>query len=520
MATRSGWLLLLVLSPAVVGQETLFEPAESCRLCHSRIQSGGQMVAPYALWPGSMMANAARDPYWLAKVRYEIATTPAAAVAIEDKCLRCHAPANQYVTRAKGGMRLAQLPEGGGEGVTCTVCHQIKADGLGKAASFTGGFEINADHKIYGPHADPFEMPMLHHTGYTPAEGKHILESSLCGSCHTVITPTLDAQGVKQGDFIEQAPYLEWLASDFPRAGVTCQSCHVPPIKDAAGKLTPTFIAHMPPGRPFPPTEPRTPFGLHFFAGANGAMLSLLGRLEPERMPQLERTAQRAREMLRSALLVEPSATRKEGRLQLDVDVRNLTGHKVPTAFPSRRVWLHVLVTAADGSKVFESGEWDAKTSEIAGGEQPHYAVISKPSQAMIYEATYRDSEGKSTMSLLRAASYGKDNRILPRGFDATRVLPGGWKADRIAAAGVSDAGFQPGVHRVRYDIANSQGANRVVVEACYQSIAPRHVASLGDAKHIDIERFRRLYGPGQTPEVIARVEVDLSREAAQSNPD
>ena len=36
-----------------------------------------------------------------------------------------------------------------------------------------------------------------------------------------------------------------------------------------------------------------------------------------------------------------------EGRLLVDVTVRNLTGHKLPTAYPSRRAWLHVTVRDA-----------------------------------------------------------------------------------------------------------------------------------------------------------------------------
>src|SRR5205085_12623051 len=44
------------------------------------------------------------------------------------------------------------------------------------------------------------------------------------------------------------------------------------------------------------------------------------------------------------------------GTLQFDVAVQNLTGHKLPTAYPSRRAWLHVVVLDRSGQKVFESG--------------------------------------------------------------------------------------------------------------------------------------------------------------------
>lgn len=93
----------------------------------------------------------------------------------------------QYPLRAKGEkLAMAALNQTGAEGVSCTVCHKISAKGLGKPASFTGGFKINTENEIYGPHAKPFPMPMMHHTENFPKEGKHILDSALCGTCHTV----------------------------------------------------------------------------------------------------------------------------------------------------------------------------------------------------------------------------------------------------------------------------------------------------------------------------------------------
>jgi hypothetical protein len=46
----------------------------------------------------------------------------------------------------------------------------------------------------------------------------------------------------------------------------------------------------------------------------------------------------------------------EDGKLHVDVFVENLTGHKLPTAYPSRRAWLHVMIHDRNGRVVFESG--------------------------------------------------------------------------------------------------------------------------------------------------------------------
>lgn len=438
------WVALL-LSLRAQGPPTPFLPAEQCATCHSLLFAPGvesRSIAPYGLWSASMMAHSAVDPIWKAQVRFEGETNPRAKAMVEKKCRSCHAPM------------------GTDEGVSCTVCHKIEATGLGTPASFTAGFRINTKDLIYGPHKDPFTMPMRMHTGMTPSFGRHILESSLCGSCHTVITPILDEQGNAHGEFLEQAPYLEWLASGFPEEGKTCQSCHLPQLGEAS------YIAHRPPGGPFPPTSPRLPFGLHTLIGGNYLAPALMGETNPGERDMLARTTARALDSLRSALDLSLTAKRTGNHIRVQVGVENRTGHKLPTGFPGRRLWLHLRVTGSSGAVLFESG---APSGPIP--DQPHHQVIESADQTIVYEASLLDRNGQPAFSVMRAASYGKDNRILPRG----------WKSgsESIAPVGTTgDPDFLPGSDLVDYLIPGSTGECKLEVEAYYQAMKPGYAVT------------------------------------------
>jgi hypothetical protein len=84
---------------------------------------------------------------------------------------------------------------------------------------------------------------------------------------------------------------------------------------------------------------------------------------------------------------VEPNA----GGLEADVFVENLTGHKLPTAYPSRRAWLHVRVQDGNHRTVFESGGLNPDGS-IQGNDndadparfEPHDSKIENPDQVQI----------------------------------------------------------------------------------------------------------------------------------------
>ena len=49
-----------------------------------------------------MMANAAIDPFWRAKVSQEILINPAHSVALQTKCTSCHSPQGHYTAILRG----------------------------------------------------------------------------------------------------------------------------------------------------------------------------------------------------------------------------------------------------------------------------------------------------------------------------------------------------------------------------------------------------------------------------------
>ena len=515
-------LLASVVSAPAQQPRDRFGDVTVCSLCHRAIplpggstvpppgeapESGVANIAPFVFWPASMMAHSSRDPYWEAKVNFEGARLPAMKEIIEDTCLRCHAPMQQYPLRAsKQKMALSSLNAIGKQGVACTVCHQITPEGFGEKRSFEAGFVINGEFSLYGPHDNPYTMPMLAHSGYTAAKGSHITDSAMCGTCHTVITPSVDATGKIVGEFVEQAPYLEWLVSDLPDLGASCQSCHMPTIKDSRGGNASQYIAHRPPGGPFPPTRPRQPFGMHYLVGGNLPGLNMLRDVFPNEKPMLDHNAARTKRFLEDALSLSLTGERNAGQLSLSVKVTNNTGHKLPTAFPSRRVWLHATITAANGKTVFESGAWDEKTGEITGvaGLEPHYSRIASPDQVIIYEAEMANTDGEPTVSLLRGHSYAKDNRLLPSGFDLTRKLPQGIESASIAPVGTSaDKGFTDGQHEIVYEVSLASapaGPYRATVEAFYQSIKPSHAAAMRNGKSRAEQAFKKLFENHNSP--------------------
>ena len=183
------------------------------------------------------------------------------------------------------------------------------------------------------------------------------------------------------------------------------------------------------------------------------------------------------------------------GTLNTDIVITNLAGHKLPSAYPSRRAWLHFTVWDAAGEIVFESGGLNpdgsirGNANDTNGSRyEPHHDVIDDPEQVLIYEAVMGEPDGAVTTVLLSAITYLKDNRLLPDGFDKTTAN------EDIAIHGkaAADEDFVGGRDRIRYtvDVSQAKGPFIVDVELMYQPIGYRWAHNLGDQQAEEIERF------------------------------
>lgn len=487
----------------------VFQTADTCMVCHNNLVTpAGMDVSIGSDWRATMMANSARDPYWMAAVRREIMDHPDAQAEIEDECSICHMPMATYAARAAGGKGeiFARL-EGAGEpedllaadGVSCAACHQITSEKLGTPESFTGGYVIDVtradgDRPMYGPfETDAGRAAVMRSAvGFVPVEGAHLSSSGMCATCHTLFTSALGPGHQVLGRLPEQVPYLEWEHSAY-RESRSCQSCHMPIVTEA---VPVTGVLG----------QPRTEVSRHVFLGGNFFMMRILNRFRAElgvvaSPREMELSIARTVDHLQrdTAEIAIESLTSAAGELAFDVIVRNRAGHKFPTAYPSRRAWLHVTVRDAAGRALFESGALQPDGS-IAGNAndadpaqfEPHYTRIDRPDQVQVYEVIMVGQDGRPTTGLLTGVRYVKDNRLLPAGFDKATA-----SGDVAVHGGAMDDGnFVAGLDRVRYAVAlgNARGPLSVSAELIYQPIGYRWAENFRDYDAPETRRFVRYY--------------------------
>jgi hypothetical protein len=425
------------------GQSGQLETPQKCDNCHGGYDLN---VEPAFNWRGSMMSQAARDPFFYAGLT--IANQD--AVDSGDLCIRCH---------SAGWLEGRSVPTDGSalnnndrEGVQCDFCHKLlkpsplgvnpyPSDPIYTSGTYprdqtylgtlshippteSGGMYVaDSDNAKRGPFSD---AGATHQFYYSPFH-----RASICGTCHDVSNPALSKQpdgtyaantlnqpaDFDNGDFdpykmfpIERT-YSEWLMSAYP-AGVdaggrfggnktivsTCQDCHMQDVSGVAcNKAAGVFRNDLP---------------LHDMTGGNTWVPDILGQFWPGEVDAnaLAAGKVRARDMLQKAarLLAWESAG------SLTIRVYNETGHKLPSGYPEgRRIWLNVRFYRADNSLIQEYGLYNAGTGDLTH-DTSIYEI--EPGLSSDWAAALGLPAGPSFHFVLNNKIF-KDNRIPPRGY-------------------------------------------------------------------------------------------------------
>jgi len=533
----ASWPLLAAETGDSFFTHIYFTGSGLCADCHNSLIDGSgndNDISIVTDWSTSMMANGTRDPYWRAKVASELHRNPQISGELNDKCSRCHAPmANDSAHKAGDDPQI--FTEGSNTGfldpantsyfdmsmdaVSCTACHQMEDNGkLGTLEGVSGQFTIddyvaNGTDKVnrpaYGQYADPRQALMQNFVEFTPELGVHTGTSEFCAICHDLKTPFVDANGdvastTPESEFPEQMAYSEWEHSDFadgkPSAS-TCQQCHMPQLTESVK------IATRPPN-----LNPRPGFARHTFHGANTVMLDMLNRNKDAlgvSATGFEKTITDTRSFLQQAAdIAINSSVVVNGKLSVNLRVSNNSGHKFPTGYPSRRAYIHITVKDSSNTVLFESGHLNSNGS-ISGAStdadlysiEPHYQEITSPDQVQIYEPIMENTDNEVTHTLLRAARYAKDNRLLPLGFDKSTA-----PSDvAVRGAAINDPDFIGGQDDISYtvDLGGVSTGEDITVEAeiRYQPLSFGHLQDMfkDSATVAQVNSFKTLFEAAET---------------------
>lgn len=495
----------------------------ACANCHANY---GELEDPprdrtheiWYQWQGSLMAQAGRDPLFLAAL--ELANADAAGAG--EYCLRCHMPGGWLAGRSAAADGSA-MTETDREGVHCAVCHRLvdpvdrpgnperdravrAAITLPVSAPGTAAMLVDPEDHRRGPR----DLAADWRPGFEPhLDGRATLTSpyhrraELCGTCHDIDNPLFAWDAERQawlpGEldrpaepgaslFPVERTYSEWRLSAFNspegvyapdlggrRARVsTCQDCHMADIAGAAGMY-------------FGETLARPDLAAHDLTGAGTWVPRMIPlhpsfgqpfREDPIRAAALVSGTQRARAMLRRAAGL--SVIREGDRLI--VTVANRSGHKLPTGYvEGRRMWLAVEGYDAAGRLVFASGRYDPAAARIVDQD--------RDPQLKTYEAHHGLSpDWAERLGLEPGPSFHFAlNNLIVRD---DRIPPLGYRFAAFAAAGAAPyTEGRPDPARYRDGQAHDQtvyrlppGVARGRVRLLYQTATADYIAFLRDA--------------------------------------
>ena len=499
----------------------------------------GYNLSEYGEWRWSPMGLAGRDPIFHAQVESELALLDAefppaqaapAKIALMKLCVSCHGAMGQRQleidaqadhTASVTGQRLdpnfkleyfdlttALNAEGlkqkdyeyhkygnlARDGVSCTICHHIdppdpakvKASHLSDFEYFlmrntTGRYERGPDNALGGPFEKVAVLPMEASLGITPKFSPYLKDSRVCGTCHTINLPNVDADHSKfkyldEAETIpefkpfphslEQATFVEWQNSVFANKAnaqeyKSCQDCHMPggffpkekqfEVAQLVTQIATIQDTTYPMAEHCAPPEAvqvpyRGDYRRHEMVGLNVFVESMFDQFNPilgvDKLDPMSYATNgnslAIDNMVRQArketvdLAVKLVDAPESGPLVAEVTVTNKVGHRFPSGVGFRRAFLEVLAMQRPTGKVlWGSGRTNSVGVIVDGrGEplpteflpdaktfQPHFQEILGEDQVQIYEELSLNAKHRFTTSFIHRVTHAKDNRLLPRGW-------------------------------------------------------------------------------------------------------
>lgn len=500
-----------------------FAAPDQCSNCHGNYDSSN--IEPSDTWAGSMMAHSMRDPLFLASMT--IANQDAQFVG--DLCIRCHSPVGWLEGRSIPTDGTA-LTDDDREGVQCHFCHRLidpksnAAEDLTYLNTISGHIPTVNGNGMYVVDSDantrrgPFEISQA---GHATLQSPFYTTSEYCATCHDVSNPafTKAIDGTYQPNtlgapapsfdtyqmFPVERTYSEWKMSAYNSPGgipstafggnkanvSTCMDCH---MADATGKGC---------DKNYAPTRNDMP--IHDLTGGNTFVPLLVKDRFPSEVDAnaIDAGIIRARYMLQNAATMNLTVTVEENGYDMDVEIINETGHKLPSGYPEgRRMWINVLAFDINDNLVYESGAYDYNTAILNTSGAKIYEAKLGMSQEIVDVA---NAYGTGTYMAGESFHFAlnnvviKDNRIPPRGFtnanfEAIQASPVGYT---YADGSYSDT--------TSYDLP--EDTYRIDVKLLYQTASKEYIEFLRD-KNVTDTKGQELYDlwvtyGKSTPEVM-----------------
>jgi hypothetical protein len=240
-----AWKPVLVVNDALArmpgtqpAQGAALQPSVACMTCHDHPDPA---IASGFLWKGSMMAQAARDPFFWP------ALTVAAQDAIyalgnpnaADGCVRCHLPGG-WLEQRSDPVNAFAMNGPDFDGVGCDMCHRMMdpfhadtAAGLREGADWQGYWdETGASQTPSQPAADDTEAADITQTSQlVQYNGKPLYDAT-----HRIVNPGytenasgqyyVSTAGKQRGPYADASPQHSKLYSRYTKSKFYCSTCH------------------------------------------------------------------------------------------------------------------------------------------------------------------------------------------------------------------------------------------------------------------------------------------------------